>query len=222
MALRRRGVTAQQKIISVTDKFGAKGVKKNQGSTIIKYDHLPVDFGVLNPIQEFNFFIDAQTRKFPLTNLTDGKLGVGEAMAIQRLYFTLALLPHAVDTPPTFEWGGSATFDETFGADGSPFDGAVFAIMIANSQVVKPTPVLSARSPFNRMATFYESLATFSGYNVFHFETDVIIPTLLEFQVKFKTPIMDLSGITPAEGAQYFIGCYIEGTGAILAPRSTF
>ena len=39
----RAGVSPQTKAIGINDKFGNTGIKKQQGSTIVKYDTLPLD-----------------------------------------------------------------------------------------------------------------------------------------------------------------------------------
>lgn len=194
--------TPQEKIINTMTKFGAPGIAKQQGSTIVKYDILPLLTGTAS--NTYTFFQDAQTRQFPFTNLTDGKLQVGEAIALERMYFFIMTKDKATGAITNVQ-----TLEE-FGILGSY--GSVFNFMIANNQVVKPSPLFSFRSSFNKNATYEE-------YNVFHFDTLITIPELIEFAVNLKTPVITVAG---SETLDFFIGCAIEGTGAILAPRSTF
>jgi len=195
--------TPQGKLVSVMEKFGSPGFSKQQGSTLIKYDILPLTQG-LTAGETFTFFEEAQTRKFPFTNLTDGKMQVGEAMTIQRIYFFIV---SQVDA--TGDFTDVESFN-TFTIDGANL--SVFQIRIANNRVVKPTPVFSPQPEFNRFATF-------ADYNVFHFDTDIVIPTLIEFAVDLKVPSIT---VPTSQTLVFYIGCAIEGLGGILAPRATF
>jgi hypothetical protein len=196
--------TPQAKIIESTSKFGATGIKKQQGSTIVKYDILPFAEGVALPVTTFTFFQDAQTRQFPFTNLTDGKLQVGEAIALERMYIFIV-----TQLTATGEFTNVQSIGD-FAIHGA--DLSVFNFMISNSQVIKPTPLLSATPAFNRYAFS-------TNYNVFHFETDIVIPPMIEFALNLKMPSITV----PVSATNtYYIGCTIEGTGAILAPRATF
>ena len=194
--------TPQGKIISVADSFGNRGIKKQQGSTVIRYDYLPLTEGLV-PEQTFKFFLNAATRQFPFTNLIKGQLTVGEAMAIERMYFVIMQVLVA-----TNEITDQTTLD-TFGLPAA-YNGE-FLIQIENNVVVKPTPMTSLKAPFNRNAFF-------ADYNVFHFDTNVVINPLLQFEVDLHTPIMT---VPTSETLSFFIGCVLEGAGSILAPRKT-
>lgn len=195
--------TVQAKILETSRKFGNPGIKKQQGSTIIKYDYLPLTEG-LNAEQTFKFFLNAQTRQFPFTNLIQGKLQVGETMAIERMYFIILQQLDATD-----EITDQTTLD-TFGLP-AVYSGE-FQIQVENNIVVKPTPLASIKSPFNRYAYF-------ADYNVFHFDTDIVLQPLLNFEVDVRTPIMT---VPTSATLTFFIGCVLEGAGSILAPRATF
>jgi len=195
--------TPQAKMIEINNKFGNNGIKRQQGSTFIRYDYLPLTEG-LNPADTFKFFINAATRQFPFTNLIKGQLMVGETLAVQRMYFVIMQILDA-----TNEITDQTTLD-TFGLPAA-YNGE-FLIQIENNVVVKPTPMTSLKAPFNRFAFF-------ADYNVFHFDTDVIIPPLLSFEVDLRTPIMT---VPTSETLSFYIGCVLEGAGSILAPRSTF
>lgn len=195
--------TVQAKMIDINNKFGNNGIKRQQGSTIIRYDYLPLAEG-LNPEQTFKFFLNANTRQFPFTNLIKGQLTVGESLAIERMYFVIMQVLDA-----TGEITDQTTL-ETFGLPAA-YSGE-FQAQIENNVVVKATPMTSIKAPFNRYAYF-------ADYNVFHFDTDVIIPPLLQFEIDLRTPIMT---VPTSATLSFFIGCVLEGAGSILAPRSTF
>lgn len=196
--------TPQGKIISTMEKFGSPGVRKQQGSTIIKYDILPLAEGATDG-ETFTFFEEAQTRAFPFTNLTDGKLQVGESMTIQRMYFFI--VSQTTAAPEDFTDVESIITFPLLGAQLS-----TFSIRISNNRVVKPTPLFSASPFFNRFAYW-------DDYNVFHFDTDIVIPTLLEFAVDLRVPAIT---VPTSATLTFYIGCAIEGLGSILAPRATF
>ena len=191
-------ITPQRKTMSVNAKFGNKGIKKQQGSTVIKYDTLPLDGRT-----EFRFFEGCQNRNFPFTNSQSegNKLGVGNSMVVERAYITI------VKCEPTAPFNplGVSTFDLT-----SPVEllTAEFGFTVANSTVIRNVPLLSWIPNFNKMA----ENALNSNYE---FDTQVVIPPLLEFIATIKTQTY------PAE-RDTFLRLTLEGAGAIIAPKTTF
>jgi hypothetical protein len=137
----RGGVTPQMKNIAVNDRFGNSGIKKQQGSTIIKYDTLPFDGRT-----EFRFFEESNQRNFPLSNTgADGnKLGVGNSMVVERAYLTIGTY-----NPSTNAW---LTIDTTDVGSNVALLTSEFGFTIANSQVIKNVPVLSWIADFNKSA----------------------------------------------------------------------
>jgi hypothetical protein len=194
-------VTPQRKTIGVNDKFGNRGIKKQQGSTVIKYDTLLLD-GSTN----LRFFDQSSQRNFPLSNTgTDGnKLGVGNSMVVERAYFTLCerdktgalikLSPLAL---------GVDTFVDTI------LNGE-FNFEIANATVIKQLPILSFIPEFNKVAE--NSLNT-----NYEFDTQIVIPPLLEYVATLRVP-----NYTPDPEKDLYLRLTIEGAGAIIAPKATF
>lgn len=191
-------ITPQRKTMSVNAKFGNKGIKKQQGSTVIKYDTLPLDGRT-----EFRFFEGCQNRNFPFTNSqTEGnKLGVGNSMVVERAYITIVTCSAVSPFNPT----AVATFDLTSNV---ALLTAEFGFTVANSTVIRNVPLLSWVPNFNKIA----ENALNSNYE---FDTQVVIPPLLEFIATIKTQ-------TYTAVANAYVRLTLEGAGAIIAPKTTF
>ena len=193
----RGGVTPQMKTVAVNDKFGNSGIKKQQGSTVIKYDTLPFDGRT-----EFRFFEESNQRNFPLSNTgADGnKLGVGNSMVVERVYLTVGTY-----NPTTNAW---TTLTSTGITTNVAILAAEFGFTLANSQVIKNIPVLSWIANFNKAAENELN----SNYE---FDTQIVVPPLLEFVATLRTQKYTAVADT-------YIRLTIEGAGAIIAPKTTF
>jgi hypothetical protein len=193
----RGSVTPQMKAVAVNDKFGNSGIKKQQGSTVIKYDTLPLDGRT-----EFRFFEESNQRNFPLSNTgADGnKLGVGNSMVVERVYLTVGTY-----APTTNQW---LTFDATDITSNIAILASEFGFTLANSQVIKNIPVLSWIPNFNKNA----ENALNSNYE---FDTQIVIPPLLEFVATLR--LQKYTAVT-----ETYVRLTIEGAGAIIAPKTTF
>lgn len=190
-------VTPQMKNISVNDRFGNSGIKKQQGSTVIKYDTLPLDGRT-----EFRFFEESNQRNFPLSNTgADGnKLGVGNSMVVERAYITVGTYDATTNRWTAVAATGLTTNIAILTSE--------FGFTIANSQVIKNIPILSWLPQFNKVAENEVN-------SNFEFDTQIIIPPLLEFVATLRT-----QGYTAVENT--FVRLTIEGSGAIIAPKTTF
>ena len=194
-------VTPQRKTIGVNDKFGNRGIKKQQGSTVIKYDTLLLD-GSTN----LRFFDQSSQRNFPLSNTgTDGnKLGVGNSMVVERAYFTICKRDksgYLFDLAP-LALGVSTLIDQLLNGE--------FNFEIANATVIKQLPILSFIPEFNKVAE--NSLNT-----NYEFDTQIVIPPLLEYVATLRLPNYVVS-----ETEEFYLRLTIEGAGAIIAPKATF
>jgi hypothetical protein len=190
-------VSPQAKNIAVNDRFGNSGIKKQQGSTVIKYDTLPLDGRT-----EFRFFEESNQRNFPLSNTgADGnKLGVGNSMVVERAYLTVGTY-----SATTNRW---LTLDATDIGSNVALLTSEFGFTIANSQVIKNVPLLSWIADFNKNAENNLN----SNYE---FDTQIIIPPLLEFVATLRT-----QGYTAV--SETYVRLTLEGSGAIIAPKTTF
>jgi hypothetical protein len=195
-------VTPQRKTIGVNDKFGNRGIKKQQGSTVIKYDTLLLD-GSTN----LRFFDQSSQRNFPLSNTgTDGnKLGVGNSMVVERAYFTICQRDKT--TGALIELAPLAIGVNNF--IDSLLNGE-FNFEIANATVIKQLPILSFIPEFNKIAE--NSLNT-----NYEFDTQIVIPPLLEYVATLRIP-----NYTPDPEKALYLRLTIEGAGAIIAPKATF
>lgn len=191
----RGSVTPQQKNVFVNDKFGNSGIKRQQGSSIVRYDSLPFDGRTT-----FRFFEESQQRNFPLSNTgSDGnKLGVGNSMVVERAYLTYG----------TYVDGAWTSIDQTDLNSNVAILTSEFGFEIANSQVIKNIPILSWVADFNKNAENQLN----SNYE---FDTQIIIPPLLEFVATIRC--QKYTGVTNA-----YLRLTIEGSGAIIAPKTTF
>lgn len=190
-------ITPQMKNISVNNKFGNSGIQKQQGSTVIKYDTLKLQG------TELRFFEESNQRNFPLSNTgADGnKLGVGNSMVVERVYLTIGSY-----NPVTNAWTAFQATDLT-----SPIQilASEFGFTLANSQVIKNIPVLSWVPNFNKAAENQLN----SNYE---FDTQIVIPPLLEFVATLRLQTY----VAPSD--DLYVRLTIEGSGAIIAPKTTF
>lgn len=196
-------ITPQRKTIGVNDKFGNASIKKQQGSTVIKYDTLE-----LNGATNLRFFDQSSQRNFPLSNTgSDGnKLGVGYTMVVERAYFTLLQYDAATNTIKNLE-------PISLNSGISPFDAVAASELnfeIANATVLKNIPLLSFFPEFNKVAENQKNTN-------YEFDTQIVIPPLLEYVATLR-----LQSYTVDPEKKYFLRMTIEGAGAIIAPKATF
>lgn len=194
--------TPQDKIMSVNNKFGNKGIQYQQGSTVIKYDTLPLFGAGLTAVSSLRFFEGSSQRNFPLSNTgSDGnKLGVGNSMIVERAYLSLVEMAPGTQTILHITPITIANSGELLGAE--------FGFAIANTEVIKNVPIASWLPQFNKNA---ENQLNTS----FDFDTMINIPPLLEF-------IATIRLAAPLVLEDTYLRLTIEGTGAIIAPRTTF
>ena len=193
----RGNVTPQQKAVSVNNRFGNTGIKRQQGSSVELYDTLPLSVAAAGQGGTLRFFEDAQTRTFPNTNLENSnQLSVGETLVTETIYFSV------IDFTE-----GAVSKIEPIGLT-TAFAQAEFSIEIANSVVLKRLPVLSTQGVFNESSGV-------DGNAVYQFYTQLVIPPLLNFAVALRVPAFTLS-------AAVDVRCNIAGVGSLIAPRTTF
>jgi hypothetical protein len=193
----KSGVSPQEKIVAVNQKFGNTGIQDQQGTTRLIYDTLPL--GAVGA-KTLRFFEDSGSRPFPFSNTgSDGnKLGVGNTMVISSITFYLLTWDTVnlrfdniaqVTTVPALQFG-SINFE------------------IANNRVIKNLSLNEINSNFdkNEGATNDSTL---------ELDTQIVIPPLLNFVCQVQIPYY-----TPA--ANTYLRCVINGVGGIIAPRTTF
>jgi hypothetical protein len=195
--LYKAGVTPQQKAVAINNKFGNTGIKDQQGTTRLIYDTLPL--GAVGA-KTLRFFEDSAGRQFPFSNTgADGnKLGVGNTLVIESISFFIL----------TYD-----TVNLRFDAIALPTSVAAISqaqinLEIANNRVIKNLSLteLSAAFDKNIGATNDSTL---------ELSTQIVIPPLLNFVCQVQIPYF-----TPA--ANTYLRCVLNGTGGIIAPRTTF
>jgi len=195
----KAGVTPQQKLVAVNNKFGNVGIQSQQGTSRIIYDTILVD----SPRQNFRFFEDSASRTFPLTNTgSEGnKLGVGDTMVIAQVLFTVYQKIA----------GGDWTAASNLTTFNNLYNLSYFNVEIANNQVIKKVTLTESSNAFNKDTT--------NVGNTVDLETSIVIPPLLPFVVELQLPTA--IGIAPV-GFERYVECQIIGVGGIIAPRTTF
>lgn len=190
----RQMLPPQAKIINTNDKMGNRGIKKQQGTTRIIYDSLELDGS-----SSFLFFQESNNRNFPFTNLGSqgGQLSVGETLVFERAYFAV-IDDNGVLVP--------VILPLTIGAFPGILSGDM-NLVIANSQVLKPIPLLSFAPEFNKSS---ESTINTN----FEFDTQIVLIPLVEFVSTVRVVRQPLIADT-------FLRLTFEGVGSILAPRTT-
>ena len=192
------GVTPQQKMVSVNQKFGNTGIQDQQGTTRLIYDTLPLTAATANTVR---FFENSASRSFPFTNCgSDGnKLGVGNTMTINSISFYL-LSYDAVDQ--RFESYVQITAVPQLLTGLINFE-------IANNRVIKDLSLLELSANFDKNVGAQND-------STIELDTDIVIPPLLNFVCEARFGyIAALAGYT-------HIRCVINGAAGIIAPRTTF
>jgi len=159
------GVTPQQKLVGVNNKFGNTGIKDQQGTSRILYDSLPIVAGQTT----YRFFEDSASRSFPFTNTgSDGnKLGVGDTMVISQVLFYV-LNDVTVDPTVVGNLAGIAPL-------------AMFNFEIANNQVIKKVTLTEGLGQYNENTSNQNTPVVL--------ETQIVLPPLLPFVCELRLPI---------------------------------
>jgi len=193
----KAGITPQQKIVAVNKKFGNSGIKDQQGTTRQIYDTLPLGAAGAKTLR---FFEDSASRSFPFSNTgSDGnKLGVGNTMVVESISFQLL----TYDTVNLrFDAISLITTVPALQAGQINFE-------IANNRVIKNLSMYEVTNAFDKNPGAPND-------STIELDTDIVIPPLLNFVCQVQIPFF-----TPA--ANTFLRCIINGTGGIIAPRTTF
>lgn len=194
----KSGVTPQQKMVGINQKFGNTGIKDQQGTSRIIYDSLPTGTATT-----FRFFEDSASRNFPFTNTgSDGnKLGVGDTMVIQSVEFILFDVTNAT---------GIIQIQNNL-ATISTYALSIFDFEIANNKVIKKLTLTEGNSSYDKNTSILSS--------DLELETQIVLPPLLPYVLELRLPI----GISAAPaGKTRYLQAQIIGTGGIIAPRTTF
>lgn len=182
--------TQSEKLAYANKKVGNPGVAKQQGTTRIIYDTLPLDGRSI-----YEFFQNASQRAFPRTNLGGNQFTVGESMVIKRM--SLSVLTFDAVT-------GQVTAIQSLDVAGAT--SALYAgdlnILVANNRVLKDHSLIHMKPEFNKDA----GSTTDSNYK---FYTDIVIPSLINLVFSIRVPV--IAAIATKE-----LRLTVEGVGSLL------
>jgi hypothetical protein len=197
-AMKERFATSpQQKLLETTGKFGQHNIKKQQGTTRILYDTLPIT----PTTSELKFFVGSQNRVFPFSNTGSfgNKLEVGEALVISHIYLSNVNI-----------YTGETTLVTISDLQDVDYMGELNIIQ-GNSQVMKPIPIMSFKEQYNKDSNHALGV-------VFTFNTLLTLMPLIEYEFDIQ---MYPGHVAPKSGIDY-IRLTIEGVGSIMSPRDNF
>lgn len=187
-----------RKIVGASNRFGNPGIKNQQLTTMEVFHYLPVASNVT-----LDFFRAVNTAVFPFANIQENRLQVGETMVINRIYFDVIKVNNttgAIDAVDTLE----NLFPTAYMSQ--------FSWLNDNNRVIKELGLTNMKPAHNR-----------KGWNekndVFHLETDITVQPLIRFVCQLQIPIVTLPTAT---GYTFYIGCHAQGTGTLLAPKTTY
>jgi len=187
-----------RKIVGAANRFGNAGLQNQQLTTMEVFHYLPVASNVT-----LDFFRAVNTAIFPFANIQENRLQVGETMVINRIFFDVIEVITA-----TGEIKKVDTLENVF----SPAYMSLFSWLNDNNRVIMELGLTNMKPAHNR-----------KGWNelndVLHLETDITIQPLIRFICQLQIPIVT---IPVSEGSTFYIGCHAQGTGTLLAPKTTY
>lgn len=213
------GGGANQKIVNVNNNMGVKGIGNMQGTTRVIYDSVLISATTTNT--QVQLFQDVNTRKFPLTNLQENKLQIGESIAMQR--FSIFIMQCQTGTTNCLGISPLYYFPQF-----QRIYGAQMSFNIAENQVVKQVPLAGMFALFNHHAKFAGYMSTqptaadpVVGYSmphdVFKFDNDIIIPPQIQFYATLTLPPLAVTGTFDA-----YLVMKISGLGSLFAPKANY
>lgn len=201
-----RKLTGAQKMSAINKLMGNKNISKQQGTSRVLYDTLPLIGGTLPVIV---FFSTVSTRQFPMANINQNKLQVGESLAVQRVFFSI------VNTLTADATNATVTVVEPISTLAGALIGlyaAQWSLKIDTTTVIKPVPLSSQIPAFNR-------LARHTAHENFVLDNPIIIPTDINFEVPLQLPTFT----TPVVANNTVqMRCSLEGIGTLLSPKTQF
>jgi hypothetical protein len=198
----------QLKLISASNNFGNRNIKKQQGSTIEIFDYIQLVPPVPQPPLILSFFTDAKNKLFPFTNITDNRIDVGESMLIEYIYFSVALISTGGGIPI-----GSIETVVPLGTGNTGLGLAQYSWFNDNNRVLKNKSLCSHYAEFNATASSERT-------NIKELETKITIQPLIPFRCELQIPLIPVLPLP--RDVSIFIGCHIKGSGSLFAPKHTY
>lgn len=206
------------KLVKVAQTLGIKDLSKMQITTRQIYHAIKLQTSA--NISTLQFFTNVNTVNFPLTNLTENKLQAGEAIAVERAYFTIIKTtsgnPNEVKDIYPLEF---YTFSR-------PMLRGDFDLQIDRQTVTKKINTTSFYAPFNKDANFGAisndvvsdppTLIAY-GQSVYHFDNSFVIIPQIEFSATLTIP-----PITVPTGNDWYLMLNLEGLGCLFNPKANY
>lgn len=190
-----QNVTANSKLAMVNNRLGNPGLKRNQGSTVEVYDYVKVTTPGAGGV--IRFFEGVNAKQFPLTNIQQNQLQVGEALAIEYIAITRVKA----------KTGTKTIVDQTsLVATVSGTALSQLSVLLDNSRILKNNSLTRTNSAFNVKGQTATN-------NLFFPDTDLTLPPQISFTVELNLP--DNSDASE-DGFDIYYGVHLFGTGAIL------
>jgi len=192
-----QNVTANSKIAMVNNALGNRSLKRNQGSSVEVYDYITQTAGTIGTSQTLTFFSNVNTKNFPLTNVQQNTLQVGESLSVEYIAFTRISQVTAT---------GAITECTALVTSVGGMNLGQFSFNLDNSRIIKINSLIRTNSVFNPKGTTGVS-------NLFFPDTDLVIPPQISYTLELRTPV---NNDTIAAGTTISYGCHLFGTGSIL------
>jgi hypothetical protein len=189
-------LTPNAKLAMVGNRLGNPGLKNNQGSTFEVYDYIDVT-ATIGAKQTLRFFESVNTKTFPLTNLQQNQLQVGEALAIQYIAFTR--IEEVIAT-------GVISTQTALIRTISGLALSQFSILLDNSRIIKINSLTRANADLNPKGGTANNALWYP-------DTDLTIPPQISFTSELTIPA---NADTAPVGSKVYYGVHLFGTGAIL------
>lgn len=202
-------LSAQDKILHVANKLGLSTLGQMQGSTGAIYD---------SDLELSGSIFSSATRHINpgVTNLTENKFEVNEALLIENIAFYTCANESTGFDPRNFQ--------RTYGSNAV----IVYDLIIGNKRVMKNTPVFGGGSPYTFANTAISSISTggpsatvfLPRHQTFMEGAGILIPPQVEFSINYT--IFDLvTGNIIAPDVQNTISAYLFGTRVLLNFNTT-
>lgn len=208
-----------QKIVEANRNQGVEGIQNMQGTTRIIYDAVKLATSAVS--NTYNLFENCKTRQFPLTNLTENKLQVGESIAMQRFScFIIECTAGTTDAQAVVPFAYFSLYQKLYAS--------VMSFSIAQDQVIKKLPLSAMFAPFNKRSNFYgyfqiqvaaaDPVTAFQlPQDVYAFDNNIVIPPQVEFIAQIQVP-----PLTVVAGFDTYLCMQIEGLGSLYSPKSNY
>lgn len=209
--------SANYKITEVAKRMGVSDLSKMQITTRQIYHALKLQ--TTTQPQTLTFFTNVNNTKFPFTNINDNKLQAGEAIAVERAYFSILQCQtgtSVIDDVYPLEW--LKNFRPIIRSD--------FDLQIDRQTVTKKINVTSWYAPFNKDAYWaqfgqvivQETANLYNyGHSIYHFDNSFVIIPQIEFSATITYP-----PVTLPIGYDYYLMLNLEGLGSLFNPKANY